>query len=238
MRIYKGEVFADIFDGRSILPFRRRSGRVVEGMEFRRCRFESCTLSAVLHPTQRTVVRDFRLFDCSERGCLVGPVVAEEVLIDGLGTGDLLQTWGAVFRHVTLRGRIGRVMTSSIVDISSDDPRPQRLFDEANARYYETVDWALDISEAEFEEADIRGVPARLIRRDPETQVVVTRERALEGRWRELDLSGTYWDTYIEFMLDRGDDDVVLIASRRAHDFQPLLEGLRLLREAGVAEPD
>jgi len=85
---------------------------------------------------------------------------------------------------------------------------------------------------------DIRGIPAHLIRRDPETQIVVKRENALEGKWRALDLENTYWQVAIDFMLEREDPDVVLVAPKRARNFKDLLRGLQLLREAGVAEPD
>jgi hypothetical protein len=100
------------------------------------------------------------------------------------------------------------------------------------------VDWALDIANAEFEEAEIQAVPARLVRRDSATQVIVTREKAIQGLWRELDLSKTHWDTSIEFFLERGDPDVVLVAPKRNRKYRQLLDGLRALRDAGVAEPD
>jgi hypothetical protein len=90
----------------------------------------------------------------------------------------------------------------------------------------------------EFEGNDIRGIPAHLIRRDAETQVVVTRERAMRGDWRKVNLGKTYWPVGIEFMLERGDPDMVLVAPKRAKDFKHLLRGLQLLREAEVAEPD
>lgn len=131
-------------------------------------------------------------------------------------------------------------MTSPYLAPTAFEPNPedQRRFDEANAAYYATVDWALDIAEAEFIEAEIQGVPARLIRRDPESQVVVTHEKALEGKWRRIDLAGTYWATSIEFLLNRGDPDVVLVAPKRARDYRRLLDGLKKLRDAGVADPD
>jgi hypothetical protein len=81
-------------------------------------------------------------------------------------------------------------------------------------------------------------VPTRLIRRDPETQVIVTREKAIIGKWKELNLSKTYWDTGIQFLLNRGDPDVVLVAPKKNPKFPDLLDGLKMLRDAGVAEPD
>jgi hypothetical protein len=160
-------------------------------------------------------------------------------MIDGLRTHNLLACWGTVFKHVVLRGQIGRIMISPAVATGTATPEEQRAFEEANKAYYASVDWALDIREAEFEEADIRGIPAALIRRDPETQIVVTRQNALEGNWRSVDLSGTWWATSIEFLLDRpSDPDIVLVAPKRHRRFRELLEALRRLRKAGVAESE
>jgi hypothetical protein len=129
-------------------------------------------------------------------------------------------------------------MTSSAIAPGVATAEQQRAFDTANAAYYAQVDWALDITEAEFEEGEIQGVPAALVRRDPATQVVVKRSRALQGGWRQLDLERTHWATAIEFLLERGDQDVVLVAPKRHHNFPALRDGLQALRDRGVAEPD
>ena len=80
-------------------------------------------------------------------------------------------------------------------------------------------------------------MPGNLIRRDSASQVVVRREKAIEGTWRRLDLSKTHWATSLEFLLRRGDPDVVLVAPKRHRKYRDLLDGLRMLRDAGVAEP-
>ena len=129
-------------------------------------------------------------------------------------------------------------MISPLVATAMATSNEQASFDEMNSSFYEMVDWALDISEARFMECDIRRVPARLIRRDPETQVVVTREKALLGEWRNLDLSRTLWSGWIELFLKDGDADVVLVAPKRHPKFKEWLGGLKLLRDAGIAEPD
>lgn len=107
----------------------------------------------------------------------------------------------------------------------------------ANAEYYRGVDWAIDIRHAEFQECDLRGIPAALVLRDEETQVVVTRSKVARGEWRGLDLSGTYWPTALALFLERGDSDAVLVAPKRAKNFAKLLTGLKMLRDAGVVEP-
>lgn len=215
-----------------------RGGHLYENVEFRRCQFVSSCVSVVRDPQRRSTVRKCRLVNCEVTGCALETAIVEDVLVDGLKTHNLLACWGTVFKHTTLKGRIGRVMINPVIATGMATPAEQAAFDAANAAYYAAADWALDISEAEFVEADIRGIPARLIRRDPETQVVVTRRQAAEGAWRDLDLSRTWWATSLEFFLNRnGEDDIVLVAPKRHRQFKELLDGLKALRDAGVAEP-
>jgi hypothetical protein len=232
MRVFENQEFADFSD--------RNSGRTFANLEFRRCRFVGSFVSFAKHPRHRSTIRNVQLIKCEAIGCALEAAIVEEVLIDGLTFNDTLLVWGAVFKHVTLRGTIGPLMLNYLVDLDNPTSKRQRAFDEANAAYYATVDWALDIREAEFaDDPDIRSVPAHLIRRDPETQVVIKRENVLDGHWRHLGISETtHWPTAIEFFLEQGQDDVVLVAPKRAPDFQQLLEGLQTLRTAGIAEPD
>lgn len=229
-RTFERQEFGDFHD--------RDSGRVFEGFEFRRCRFTGSALSITLDPRLRSTVRDVRLTNCEVAGCTLWSAVVEEATVDGLKTSGLLQTWAAVFRHVTLKGKVGRVMFSRSVWVGVATPGQQRAFDEANDAFYAAVDWALDIREADFAECELQGVPADLIRRDPANHFVVRREKAMEGRWRGLDLSGTHWATSIELFLARGDADVLLVAPKRHANYRRLLDGLNALRDAGVAEPD
>ena len=58
-------------------------------------------------------------------------------------------------------------------------------YDSARAAFYESVDWALDLSAADFGgETSIDGIPLRLVRRDPETQVIVAADRLTTVDWR------------------------------------------------------
>ncbi len=216
----------------------QNSKRVFSDLEFKYCKFWGSAISITYNPKRRSIVRNVRLIHCEQGGCAVETAIVEDVTVDGLRTHGLLHTWGAVYKHVVLKGNIDNIMISPVIATGTATPKQQRAFDEANGRYYETVDWALDISEGRFDECEIQRVPARLIRRDPETQVVITREKALMGEWKKLDLSKTYWRTSIEFFLERGDQDLVLVAPKRYSKYQVLLDGLKMLRDAGVAEPD
>jgi hypothetical protein len=229
-KIFANQEFGNLYD--------RNSGRIFQDLEFRNCRFTSSSLSITRNPQQRSMVRNVHLTRCEEIGCAINTAIAEDVVVDGLKTSDLFQSWGAVYKHVVLKGDIGRIMISPLVATAMAKPKEQAAFDMANASYYETVDWALDISEARFIDCDIRRIPARLIRRDSETQVIVTREKALLGEWKKLDLSKTYWSGWIDLFLKDGDPDVVLVAPKRHPKFSDWLDGLKMLRDVGVAEKD
>ncbi len=220
------------------------TGAVHTDCEFRRCYFEGLSLSVTHDPRSRSTVRNIRLIDCSQRGCAVYSPIVEDVMVDGLNTnGQLLQVSGAVFKRVVLRGKIDRLMLSnevfpSILIDEGERNRRIRAFKEANADYYRHVDWALDISQGKFKELDIRGVPAHLIVRDPETQMVVTRQKALEGRWRELQFNEGLFQISIHDLLQTDEPSTVLVAPKRHRKFQYYVKDLRMLQDAGVAEPD
>jgi len=245
-RVFEHQSFEDLNDDLLLpWPFRKTPSRF-EDLEFRHCTFSRCQLSLSGNPNRRTVVSHVNLLNCRAIGCDLNQAIVEDVLVDGLST-PLLSSWGAVFKHVTLRNRIGSILLNHLVTPSQPDSRTQHMFAVANAAYYTQVDWALDIREAEFEEdVDLRGIPGTLIRRDPTTQVLVTRAKALEGKWRQLPLERTYWPTAIEFFLrDNAWDSTVLVAPKRIrtsptnpYTYQDLVDGLHLLRDEGVAELD
>lgn len=217
----------------------RNSGAVFSDVEFHNCYFQGCGISITRNPALRSSVRNVTLVNCSQRGCSIDTAVFEDVVVDGLKThGQLLQCWAAVFNRVVLRGKIDRLMTSPAVSAGLATADEQAAFDRANAEYYAAVDWSLDISQAEFKELDLRGVPARLVRRDPDTQVIVRRERALEGTWRDLAFHENLWPITISHFLETGEEDMVLVAPKRDPKFRQYLEDMNLLRKAGVAEAD
>ena len=228
-----------IFTKRDFESFSDRdSGRTFSDIMFKTCRFVSCFVSMARHPARRSIVRNIKIEDCEEIGCTIHSAVLEDIVVDSLKTHGVFQSWGAVFRHVLLRGHINGFMSSKILQPGLVSTEQQRLFDLVNDDYYRSVDWALDISSAFFEDCDLRGIPAQLVRRDVQTQIVVTRQKALDGSWRDLDLSRTHWPTSLDLFLQHGHDDIVLVAPKLAPDFQVLWQGLDMLRSAGIAEPD
>jgi hypothetical protein len=234
MNTYCGRTFKSMYD---------RGGGVHEGMSFRDCLFDNCGLALDFSLAQRSVVRDVHLTNCTNFNSQIGPAVFDEVTVDGLKSNDILILWGPSFRHVVLKGKILGQLKINETSTLRGEARDEEAFAQARAAFYKDVDWALDISEAHFGgEFDMRGVPAKLVRRDPKTQVVVTRGKAVKKAWRtKIAAWNTWWPFVIDLFLSDGDPDVVLVANRsgrREKTFKRLVEGLDDLRRAGVAEPD
>jgi hypothetical protein len=97
----------------------------------------------------------------------------------------------------------------------------------------------LDISQAKVRLLEISGIPARLIRRDASSQMIVTRERALQQNWRsQLSPENKHWPFSIDMFLSSGELDRVLVAPRLGPKKQTeqLLRDLHELRDLGVVE--
>jgi hypothetical protein len=232
MRLYENAKFERLFDHGQQLT--------LQSMRFDNCIFTGCILSMTNDISRRSTVRNVHLKDCASNGCAVGPAIFEDCSVDGLATNDLLIIWGALFKHVTLAGNMGKLKFNQVVDPMNRGPETQGPFDGFRQEYYRNVDWALDISAARFREFDVRGIPARLFRLDLETQAVVTRERALQPGWQEkVSPWNKLWPFMIRLFIGDGDPDTVLVTPMGAPKPKrdELLRGLKELRELGVAEP-
>lgn len=236
MKEYRDKLFQSLRDWGDILA--------IGELRFVGCDFTNCSLSATTDIERRTVVRNLEIVRCVANSCHIGPAIFEDIRVEGLETNQLLIAWGALFKHVTLSGKIGELKVNQRIGSTNDvTPVIQARFDAFRKSYYHSVDWALDISGARFrDEFEFRGIPARLIRRDPDSQAVVKRERVLAaGDWREqVNSPNDLWPFAIDLFLSDGDEDMVLVvplgARKRKRD--ELLRSLRELRELGVVEPD
>ncbi|MGO9774795.1 MAG: hypothetical protein ACLPSW_35590 [Roseiarcus sp.] len=233
MNEYKNQTFRKLYDDGGAL--------CLENMRFENCMFESCELSLTKDVDRRSTVRKVSLKNCASNGCGIGPAIFEDVEVDGLATNDLLIVWAATFHHVKLSGDIGKIKINPWAHFVDRTDATQRPFTRQREAFYRSIDWALDISAARFKLFEFEGIPARLVRRDPESQVVITRARALGGDGLSIAKARKNpWLFSIELFLSDGVDDRVFVAplgaSKKKRD--ELLQGLRELRELGVAEPD
>jgi hypothetical protein len=216
------------------------SGKVIQDLTFERCDFTSSTFSMGGEPMLRSIARRVRLIECRVRASIVGNPILDEVEIQGFETGSKfhLQCGAAVFRHVVLAGKIGRLMITGDANPSRPE-RIQELFEAANKEFYAKVDWALDISQGEFEESCcFTSVPYNLVRRDPETQAVILRKRACELDWKKLPLTA-YWQYCLSRLVSVVKDEAMVFAAAiRGSGFSDTLKSLQLLRREGIAETD
>ena len=217
-----------------LIPFGQ--SQVYTNFEFYDCKFVWSRLSQTRNPNRRSHVKDAKVVNCVQEDCGLDAAILENLVVENLRCATPLTCWATVFKHVQIKGKIGQMVFSRAVLSTFATPKQQAAFDKANEAFYETVDWALDITEAEFEEVRIHSVPPHLIRRDKETQFIITREKALQRKWEEIDLSGTFWPSYIEVFLAEGTLAEVLVAPKAHPRFKHLLEGLYKLRDIGLLE--
>ncbi len=222
----------------------RGESHLLKNMIFESCEFSRCLLSLTTNISNITTLHNITVNDCTFNGCQTGPTIYSNVSISNIRANDLMIIWSPYCDRVTLSGNIARMRTNTLADPTTSNNEKQIPFDTFRKEFYASVDWALDISKARFRECDLESIPAHLIRRDPESQVVVTRERALEfvepGWVDKLNPENKHWANVIEGFLSKGDPDIVLIAPLGASKDKrdALLNGLKEFRQIGLAEPD
>jgi hypothetical protein len=202
------------------------------------CRFDNCCIERQEKPGDRPVVRNVILCHCAQSACFLHAVAIEEVSLQDLkNIGRMpLFLWGCVFKHVELKGPIAGLKINRVLE--PDGAKDQKNWDRDARLYYSKLDWALDISRAEFTGGvSLEAIPGSLIRRDPETQVLVTRQRLDQVDWKALDYGETAFATCLQwFLQDSQFDDVVLVAAKKSRKFRRELAVLQMLRNEGVAD--
>jgi len=200
------------------------------------CSFDNCSIHG-------GTLERLELNQCRTWSCSLSDLIVEDCIIDGLSTTvhgargrrTPLFLWGVRSSHVVLKGRIGALVWNQPRDWRG--PESQELV-EFYRRYYESVDWALDVSNAVFTAVpSLRyGPPGRLIRRDPETQPLVTRERVLAADWDPLMYTIGVWRVVIQHMLDHSwPNEIVLLPARAGKSYKAELAGIEILRASGIA---
>jgi len=138
--------------------------------------FSNCHVRAGDDPSRRPVLKDGLLRRCKSDGCWIHGALIQDLTVEDLAGGGRLGTWfrGCIFSNVVLKGRFASTQWQREV---SDDAQINRRFDTDAAKRYESIEMALDISNARFNSLTIfQGVPPKLIRRDEATQFLLRPE--------------------------------------------------------------
>jgi hypothetical protein len=207
------------------------SPRVLQDAEFERCEFEGGALVQYDDPTCGLIVRNVVLRRCRGGGNVeMHGVRFENVMLDGIGNREL-QFWSCIFDRVTLRGRIGPIMTVQAHTSLSAETRA--AFRDQAVKSYADIEWALDISEAEFSGVDFSYVPGKLVRRNPETQFLIHREAAQSAA---LDSLPTYVSILVERAAMSPYETTVAPVPTRSKNADRYRAQLQELRDRGIAE--
>jgi hypothetical protein len=206
---------------------------------FDRCSFDNCN-------ARGGVVENVVASDCETWACSLHNVELRDCTVTNLRTSvgggggkrSPLFLWGVLAHHLTLRGRIGGLIwnpprTSS--DSASADISAARRF------YAGVQDWALDVSEARFTSVPSLAFapPGGLVRRDPETQPLVTRDGAARVL-RRLPVATSVWTVVLdEFVRSPWPDETVLVPALGARKEQRDRDRRELERlgQLGAFEP-
>ncbi len=200
------------------------------------CVLEGCSVAVLSDATEHLEVTGARLVGCEVAGGGVRGVILRDVVVDGLKISSLPQVLGCLFDRVVLKGRIDQLVIDRQLP-TVHEPAP---FYRREKTFYDSVEWALDIRELDCPDLDIRGLPGRLIRRDPQSQAMILRSRLDEvGRdaLREVDYSGTPFKFAITDLLASTWEDVVVAAPRTGKGADRGREVIADLRRRGIAEP-
>ena len=231
MNEYRHKLFNSLID--------RGNSLVLSDIACFNCEFSNCALSLTTDIKKRAIVNNVLFQNCTISASNFGPAVLKRVQINELVTDSLLIIWGAVFDQVAFSGKIGKIKINRHVHHVDQSDLIQKPFDDFRKVFYENVEWALDISRAKFRLLEITGIPAKLIRRDPETQMVVRRASALNQEWRlRVSSENKLWPFAIDMFLATGEPDRILVAPLLGpkKQVEKLLSELKELRDLGVVE--
>jgi hypothetical protein len=208
----------------------------------RRCAFNQCNLPNRSTPVGWNKVSNVHLADASHWNCSVTGTAFEDVSLHNLKrTGDApLFLWGCVFRHVKLSGRLSAIKINKAIGPGPAFDAIQPEWESAASKFYADVDWALDISEAQFPGGvTFEAVPGHLIRRNPDSQVLVTRKALSAADIDSLDFDKTAINIALSWFLRGSMFDSVVIAARSDSKWAKRDRAvLNMLRSEGLAEPD
>ena len=194
-----------------------------------RCTFVGCSLAQSESVVPGLVVSDVKASRCTVETGSALRVRFENVEIDHLTVKNRpLQLRGCVFSRVKLTGNIGPILAWAPPPLEDSAENDAALLD-----LYASIDWALDISEASFTEAEFWYVPGDLVRRDPETQFLLRRERFADVDPAALPNVGRVALAKFETVPF---DSMVFVAPTRSKYVRRYLDGLSDLRKLGLAE--
>ncbi|WP_410595428.1 hypothetical protein [Amycolatopsis sp. lyj-23] len=206
--------------------------RTLDGISVRGGELLDCAIVQVDDPDYPIRVIDSEITGTRLVNSAAIGVRFEDVTVTDCPTpADPVYLDGCLFRHVILRGRLGSWIFDEMPKTLPDYRR--KAFAEAEKRFYADGEYALDITEAVFESASMFSLPGDLVRRDPETQLLVRKERLAGADLSMLPRSTQRW---LKRVARSPFDSTVLVVGRDEPEFKESLAAHRQLIDLGIAE--
>lgn len=219
-----------------------QENKLVENIQFKNCSFYSCDFSdRISLPQERSIIKNSIFENCTvNNNCGIGNGIIEDVELINLKTKGIVFCLGTLFNKVTFRGKCGSFrLTSETVDRAvhngEDISKSQiEAFNHSAQEFYKGVDWALDISNAEFKELQIDpDIPAALVKRNPETQILIRKEN--------IDVAKIQQHPYIfslhkRHLTSNKYDQIIVISTISNKHLEEEMKSIQILREEGIAD--
>jgi hypothetical protein len=205
----------------------------LEDVLFEDCKFVGASLVTFGSAEHRSTVRRAGMKRCTVNSFSAVGAVLEDVVIEGLRVSvHPVRIDGCALTRCVIAGDCGRFLLSPNVRSGSspEDAARNASFAAANAEFYKSVDWALDISQAKVACFEIRGaIPPHLILRNPDEQFLMTREVALSGKWKKQKPPSAT-TIGIDMFTEAGGDVELFVCARRSTGFKEEVEFFQRLK--------
>jgi hypothetical protein len=212
----------------------QRSPVVLADFSVANMSINNCDIPFERQPERRARLSNISISHCEHYACSVEGAIIRDVTVTELRGSSKAPTYlrGCVYSRVTLRGRMGGLWLWHLVNCLHDDPQLEAAYRAANEAEYRTIDWALDITEAQFGHFFLlAGIPTSLIRRSPERHFVLTREAALV---LARDADRTIWSGTAQHLVELGFADALIVVGGSAKALRADVEAAQRLRDRGL----
>jgi len=202
--------------------------------------FEKCTYSGVMigSPPKKLFDKlkfsDITLNDCKVVSSIIYAADFRNIKIHNLGVKKGIDICHAFFDSCVISGKIGAFLILDCASRINSNPQLELDVLECNKNQYSKIDWALDISNADFTSFDCRSVPAEKIIINKNTQIAVNLKRMKEIRSFPDDDMKSIWESNMKFVnRDFTGYNFVLTTSKRTKRHEEELKFFDFIRENG-----
>ena len=202
------------------------------------CIFDNCHIGTHDNITKLSIFKNIDMTDCLLFNCLIGPVILEDITIKNLKTGDIAIFNLPLLKHIKIEGKIGKIRINNIGFNLMPTPEEKKKMIDMKNSFYQKVDWAIDISNAEFLDFFCLGIPTNLFKINPEHQFIANRDKIIESGILSSEFinKNIVLNTILQLFVESGESDMVLVAPlAKAKKYrEPILSDLQKLRQEKI----